>query len=155
MERQILFDDNIEVQRHKQGAEYLALRLQHADKDYPYVASLTRYCVPGRVDTYFFDYVPGHPGFGDCVRFFGESVPSMSEALKLLQQDLNKPPVVELVMTAVTTVQLPYLHQLSQLLWTVAPKSKCYKRLTAAIKSIREARRNSIASDKAPAIVIP
>lgn len=80
MSEAVKYHDNTLVQRRRWGNEYLAVTFREVEAGwFPYSCSLTRYCVPGRIDTYAFDYTPGKPGIGPRIRFFTdthESLPS-------------------------------------------------------------------------------
>lgn len=97
-----LFGDNRRVSTLKWGAEFLSVNFWRREKDSgsDCPITLTRYCVPGRVDTYCFDWSPGSSGYGARVRFFTDTGETLPSALKLLTRDLNRKPIAEMLKLA-------------------------------------------------------
>lgn len=135
----ILFNNNILVQSGKQNgiqeSHFLDVTFRdRSDPDFPEFVSLTRYTVPGRYDTYHFDYTPSpSAGIGNRVRFFTDTSITLQEALRLVQRDLNKKGVVEMLVEAYN--QQPFYSNLlcNQLLWRIARTTKSYKTLQEII----------------------
>lgn len=132
--------DNIMVARRKWGAEFLSIYLcysknyteaQEHRRNLKPVVSITRYCVPGRIATYDFEYVEGGSGHGDRVQYFSESMGgpmTMARALLLLRQDLQKPQVLrlfqEFVKEARSKGAQPELTTLNSLVKSLAPSTR-------------------------------
>ncbi len=141
MTNPILLHDNIRVQRRKWGNEFLAVTFREPEEHLPYTVSLCRYCVPGRIDSYMFDYVPGGCGIGDRIRFFSDTNETLASALKLVQSDLDKEQVVTLLIKTCADGKLRR-HAITlaeQLISSIAPKSKALQAMRKAIKSKRAA----------------
>ena len=143
----IKYHDNIMVHKTKWGAEYLAITFSQTERDWrPYEVSVCRYCVPGRCDTYNFDYVRGGNGFGPRLRYFSEGPLPLPKAIEMLQEDMNKEQVIELVKEACSKKELRYYaHQFTEnLLATIAPKSKALRAARSCVKRIQEIARKEI-----------
>lgn len=104
----VLYSDNTLVGRTAWGAYFLSIHV--TDRG----ASITRYCVPGRIDTYAFDYIPGGSGIGDRITFFTDTMASLHRAAKLVQRDLKKKYVKKLLVEA--KCKLPKTNYLTPLL---------------------------------------
>lgn len=120
------FDDNIMVQRHKWGVEFLAIMFAEVSDDWPCPVTLYRYCLPGRIDTYHFDYVPGGCGHGWRIRYYAEldGGRSLPEVLKLLAIDLDRPQVVKMLREACVGRRYFARQLVENLLAYLAPRSK-------------------------------
>lgn len=92
----ILYSDNTFVGRTKWGSYYLSIHVTERG------ASIGRYCVPGRIDTYHFDWIPGNVGIGSRVALFTDTGASLENALKLVKKDLKKKEV-KLLLTEANT----------------------------------------------------
>lgn len=94
-EDKILYSDNTLVARTKWGAMFLSIFVTD------HGASITRYCVPGRIDTYAFDCIPTkHSGLGDRIAFFTDTNTSLNSAMKRVRKDLKKKEVRQLLKEA-------------------------------------------------------
>lgn len=140
--KEIAFHDNILVQRRRRGNEYLSIAFKEYEDVYlPYEVSITRYCVPGRIDSYCFDYSPSrNSGCGSRVRYFSDAGLSLPEAIKVLHEDLTKRQVIELIVTACSQPKLRYYSKqfTANLLTALAPKSKALKLAIRAIPSLQQ-----------------
>jgi len=107
----VLFSDNIQVGRTKWGMDFFRIWITDAG------ASISRYCVPGRIDTYVFDWIPSHHcGIGDRVAFFADTHISLPRAIKQLKRDLNKKQVKQLLKEAKVKCPRSYLDPLLEAL---------------------------------------
>lgn len=143
----IMFHDNRRVQTRKWGAEFLAITLCIPNDDYrPYTCALTRYCCPGRIDSYCFDWVPPSSGVGDRVRYFTDTGESLLKSVQSVQADLDKPQVVEMLveMCHKPGLQRPAREFAENLLATLAPKSKSLRAIRKNLNAIRDKRRVEI-----------
>jgi hypothetical protein len=102
----ILYSDNTLVGKTKWGAYFLSIFITERG------ASLTRYVVPGRIDTYCFDWVPGGTGIGNRTTFFTDTGISLESALKFVKKDLKKLRVKELLKEAKANCKCSYLDSL-------------------------------------------
>src|SRR5579872_4832074 len=94
-EEKILYFDNILVSRIKRGHIFLSIYV--TDKN----ASITRYCVPGRIDTYAFTWISSnHCGIGDRVAFFTDTNTSLNSSVKQVRKDLKNKYVKQLLKEA-------------------------------------------------------
>jgi hypothetical protein len=109
-EDKVLFNDNILVGRTEWGNYYF--RVWVTDRG----ASLSRYCVPGRIDTYVFDWIPGSTGIGSRVSLFTDTGLSLDRALKQIKRDLKKTQVKELLKAAKIKCPRSYLDSLLEAL---------------------------------------
>lgn len=140
-----IYSDNILVRRGRGSAEFLAVSMGPGDEYRPYEVCLHRYCLPGRCDTYWFDWqLSPTQGVSERIRFFTERFGpgALPKALALLTKDLDKPPVVKLLVWAVRTAAFHYGRQLVEnLLVPLAPKSKscraCKKALAQKLTEMR------------------
>ncbi len=143
----VTHSDNTCVKRGKDGCDYFAVSFHPTEEPYrPYEVAIFRYCVPGRVDTYHFDWMRGYGGklrYGTEIRtaFNGPPIP-LPKALAMLAKDLDKPDVVELLVEAVTPEErMHYSRQLIDfLLLRLAPKSKAYRACKKAYDAMYAAR---------------
>lgn len=137
----IVYKDNVLVQRSRSGAEYLALFVN--DEETPFQVSLTRYCVPGRCDTYSFDYSTGRSGEGTHLKYSSQQgVGTIVKSLKMAAVDLQKPAVIEMLVDAVNKVALYHGRVLiEELVRTIAPRSSCYRKLKATFNKVSDERR--------------
>lgn len=138
--KEIAFHDNVFVQRRRWCNEFFSITFKEYEADYfPYEVSITRYCVPGRIDSYCFDYSPSrNSGCGSRVRYFSDAGLSLPEAIKALHEDLNKRQVIELIVTACSQSKLRYYSKqfTANLLTALAPKSKALRMAVKAIPSL-------------------
>src|SRR5690242_5707323 len=95
----VLFSDNIAVKVTKDQIDYF--RIYITDRD----ASVGRYCVPGRLDIYDFDFIPGQLGIGDRIGYFSDwRGQSLIKAVAMLKRDLKKKQVKKLFEAAFAKV---------------------------------------------------
>lgn len=136
------FSDNILVQRNRWGNEYLAISLRPATKHKDYRVYIYRYCVPGRCDTYSFQWKIGQSLEPANVRYFSDSHLPLSKALSLVESDFNRPRVVEMCVNAFNAerIVLHYRHDFLKLLGVIAPKSKAYRAVKKLCKKTMEER---------------
>lgn len=137
------YEDNILVGRRKYGADFLALYLGTGTDLLPHQIVLCRYTVPGRTDVYSFDWVPGRTGVGDRVGYFSDHASTLRESLRLLERDLDKPQVVEMLVEACgkTEVWPIYRTFVEHFLPIVAPRSKSLRACKKALQEARQKRR--------------
>lgn len=142
------FHDNTQVGRLKYGYSYFAITLQEPKDEYsPYTAAVYRYCVPGRIDSYRFDWVISKSaGLISRMRFCSEGGLSLPAALKMLHADLEKPRVVEMVKRAASDLRLVCESKvlLEFLLDAIAPRSKALRhgrKAYAAMIALRKMRK--------------
>lgn len=127
MERGYSTSDNVRVFAGGTYNDYFLLYFQEPSERRPEVVSVSRYSVPGRCEVYDFDYAPSsQSGIGDRIRFFSDTGTTMPEALKMLNRDLNKKQVVEMVLDLCRQqAHRGFARNLSKnLLARIAPKSK-------------------------------
>lgn len=91
---EVLYSDNTLLTYIRGGAYFFSIYVTDT------YASFTRYCVPGRIDTYAFDYLPGYTGVGSRVAFFTDTGVSLSSAVKLVRKDLKRKAVKQLLKEA-------------------------------------------------------
>lgn len=127
----LIFTDNIAVKRCKFGREYLSATIQHPTDDSRFSYSLCRYCVPGRVDIYWF----GFDEKSNQIKFHSES-DTLPAALKLLESDLNKPQVVRMLVNLCGIYEARGLAE--HLIGAVAPKNKSIRAMRSQIKKIQK-----------------
>lgn len=127
----LVFHDNRHLKRIKGGNEYFAVHIKEYEQNNPLTVALTRYCVPGRLNTYRFEWVPKEEFSGDRVRYCSESHTTLPKALELVTKDLDRIRVVELLKIAAQEEHPG--KDLFHLLSTIAPKSKS----TGAVKRLR------------------
>lgn len=136
------FNDNVRVNRTRWGHEYLSIRFKEMTEESPWEVMLQRYCVPGRCDTYCFDYSPGGSGVGDRVRYFAEGM-NLPQGVKLLTEDLERPLVVKMLSDICLRPKLRYFSRrlVEQMLPAIGPKSKalrsCRKTYEAMLESLK------------------
>lgn len=142
--------DNILVKRGKSSTEYFAISMSPIEEPYaPYEVSIRRYSVPGRCDTYYFDWE--HDQSGPCrLRYFSDGQVPLAKTLALLAADLDKPQVVKLLVEAVQPEKhMHYSRQLVyDLLECLAPKSKSYRACKKAYDQMFEARKTRFAAQR-------
>jgi len=140
------FSDNTTVSRSKWGAEYFAVLFRERDKESltPYEVAIYRYCVPGRCDTYHFDWTDFGSGYGPRVTYYAEDNKSITKALAVLSKDLTKPRVIELLSEAVGKIEHFYYSRIlmDRLLSSVAPKNPG---LRPVIRSFEKAKKDRAA----------
>lgn len=126
MSDRVLYHDNTRISRLKWGSEYLAITFQTPDTKWsPQSVTLYRYCVPGRCDTYWFDWVAPETGIGNRLRYFSEANTAITRSLAMVAKDLDQPQVVELVKRACNAGFQQHARQFTEhLLASVAPRSK-------------------------------
>lgn len=125
----IKHSDNVCVKGGRDSREYLSVVFRETDLPYvPYRVSLTRYCVPGRCDTYRFDFAHQESGPPN-VRYFSDGWTPLPKAIKLLHEDLDKPQVVDLLVLACGKRDFRAESRvlIEDLLAVLAPKSKAYR----------------------------
>lgn len=140
------FSDNVFVLRNKwNGNEYLSLYIEFnndwntMESNYEYQPiSLTRYCVPGRIDTYSFCYWQRRCGYGNRITYFSEGSTPLNRITPMLIRDLNRPRVVGLVREACRKLKLWQLNMLSAFLYEIAGSTKSYKVVNSVRESIQQ-----------------
>lgn len=106
-----LFSDNTLVKQTPDSCEYLSIHVTENN------AFINRYVVPGRTDTYTFKWNPSHEcGVGDTVSLFTDHHLSLSEAVKMVRQDLKRPRVKAMLQDANTKLRRSYLFNLLEAL---------------------------------------
>jgi len=143
--RELVLHDNRRVKTTKWGDEFLSVSFNEPDDWHIWMVSLTRYCVPGRIASYDFDYTPGKSGFGPRVRYFTDTGDTLVQSLKAVQADLDKPHIIKMLVEAcVKTARkdgLRYSRTLAEnLIASIAPKSKALRALRKVIEQIRAER---------------
>jgi hypothetical protein len=133
------FDDNILVGKTNgkyPSRDFLQIVFREPDDIFPSSVSLSRYTVPGRIDSYNFDYVEGGSGMASRLRYSSESDLPLTKALSMLAKDLDKKQVVELIVDACSREgHFQYARILNDcILRSIAPKSKSYRALDKVIK---------------------
>jgi len=106
----VLYSDNTLVGRTKWGNYFLSIFISEGG------ASINRYCVPGRIDTYTFDWIPGSTGIGSRVALFTDTHISLNQALRQVKRDLKKKQVKELLKEAKIKCSRSYLDPLLEAL---------------------------------------
>lgn len=108
----ILFNDNIAVYQTKDQMHFFHVFITDEG------ASIGRYCVPGRLDIYSFDFLRGSCGIGARIAYFTDlrSNPSLSRAVKQAKRDLKKKQVKELLKAAKLKCPRSYLDPLLEFL---------------------------------------
>ncbi len=107
----VLFNDNIAVYTTKDRMDFF--RVFITDRG----ASIGRYCVPGRLDIYSFDYIHATCGLGARVAYFSDNRgQSLIKAVKQLTRDLKKKQVKELLAAAKLKCPRSYLDPLLEAL---------------------------------------
>jgi hypothetical protein len=123
------YSDNVRVASNSGGSEYLAVsfRERTKDDDIPYEVAIYRYCVPGRCDTYHFDWTD-RPGEAWRLRYFSDGHLELDKAINMAKKDLDKPQVVELFKRALEPEKhMHFSRILQRILQLIAPKSKTLK----------------------------
>ena len=134
----IHYCDNIHLRNTKYGADYFEVTLRKPDELLPYCASIYRYCVPGRIGTYQFDLVPGRSGVMERVAFCSEGRVPLDKALAMLQVDLDRPQVVDLLCETVGKRDARDLRE--SLIAILAPKSKALKAMRRVADKLQKDR---------------
>lgn len=133
-------NDNVLVYSTKDRQDFFQICLYNdATAEQPQVVSLTRYCVPGRLDLYNFDYAPSRTaGIGSRVRYFTDTGLSMPNALKMLRNDLNKKAVVKLLVDICSAPRRPRhaFRLIEYLLNSVGRGTKAHKAISKLIVDI-------------------
>jgi len=107
----ILFNDNIAVYTTKDRMDFF--RIFITDRG----ASIGRYCVPGRLDIYTFDFIHATCGLGARIAYFSDlRDQSLIKAVKQLSRDLKKKQVKELLAAAKLKCPRSYLDPLLEAL---------------------------------------
>lgn len=140
------YHDNVLVRSRPNSGEFLDVGLNAATEDGDAPVRLCRYVVPGRTDVYTFDWVPGHTGVGERVRYFSDHGLPLAAALAMLVRDLNKKAVVEMLVQACRNPQTYLAARLlvHELLPVLAPKSVSLRECNACIAEIRAEHRKRI-----------
>lgn len=103
----VLFNDNIAVKTTKDQMDFFRVFITD------HSASVGRYCVPGRLDVYSFDYIPGSCGIGERVAYFSDEYDqTLIKGVSLLKRDLKKKRVKELIAQALAKVPRSYFNML-------------------------------------------
>ena len=127
----LIFKDNIRVKKCQHGGEYLSVTIQRSSDESRFSYALCRYCVPGRVDIYWFDFDEKT----NQIQFHSES-DTIPAALKLLTSDLNKPQVIKMLVNLCGIYEARGLVE--QLIGAVAPANKSIRAMRRQIKKIQK-----------------
>lgn len=107
----VLFNDNIAVYTSKDRMDFFRIFITDAG------ASIGRYCVPGRLDIYDFDFIHATCGLGARVAYFSDlRGQSLIKAVNQLKRDLKKKQVKELFAAAKLKCPRSYLDPLMEAL---------------------------------------
>jgi hypothetical protein len=106
----VLFSDNILVYGTKDQCDYFMVFITDCG------ASIGRYCVPGRLDIYNFDWIHATLGLGNRVAYFTDTNKPLSKAIKQLTRDLKKKQVKQLLKEAKAKCPRSYLDPLLEAL---------------------------------------
>jgi hypothetical protein len=139
--KEAVLHDNRRVQTTKYGGEFLAVTFAEPDNDWtPWSVALYRYCVPGRIDRYMFDYAHGRSGVGPRIRYFTDSGMTLVKSLAQVQIDLDRPQVIKMLVEACSKWKLRgWARDLTErLIADIAPKSKCLRALRRAMQAAKE-----------------
>lgn len=129
------FSDNTTVGRYNDHTEYLSVNFKEMEDLFPYEVSLDRYSVPGRYDIYDFNFIPSpRSGIGSRIGFFTDTGLSLPDALKLLHKDLNKKPVIEMLVEACSSHKYWGKQFCYNLLGAIAPDTKTYEAIEKLYK---------------------
>ena len=139
------YDDNVLVARKRYcdsgqfwySCEYFRVVFREYDKNWPeanYKVSIRRYCVPGRIDSYFFCQ-----SIDGGIVYKSEGGLSLDKSLKMLQADLDRKQVVKML-TEFCDIprRLHYIQTFEQLLKSLAPKSKSTKAISKMLEKYFE-----------------
>ena len=130
--RTTVFSDNRFVRRAKYGGWYFAVyAFDDCEADEAELV-ISRYCVPGRVDAYRFDFVDHCNNHGASIRYHSEANTPLAEAVKSAQSDLDKPAVAKMLVGLCGKRKARRL--LALLISEVAPKSKSAKAMRRELK---------------------
>lgn len=153
MKERFHFSDNTMVSRGKWGAEYFAVIFTERDRESPapYEVAIYRYCVPGRCDTYHFDWTELGMGYGTRVTYYAEDSKPITKALQLLEKDLSQPRVVELLSEAVGKVEHFYFARIlmERLLASVAPRHPGLRAVSRSFEKAKKERSEMIERKRA------
>lgn len=135
------FADNVFVKRNKWGGnEFFSIWIKF-DRDewdmketYEPI-SISRYCVPGRIDTYNFSWWDRPSGYGDRVTYYSEGHTPLPQVMKMLQRDLDRPFVIGLMKEAARKINLYQLNHFIRFLEQLAPSSKSVRSLNTIQKT--------------------
>ncbi len=149
MDKKFHFHDNRRVKTTKFGGEFLGIRCSEVDEFNYSRASISRYCVPGRCDTYNFCWQDQDCG---TVTYYteGGSLP-LTQALDMLAVDIDLEPVRKMLIEAISE-NLPYGYSrdlVERLLPMIAPKSKALRDCKKALAKVKARREKAVAEKKA------
>lgn len=148
MKERFHWSDNTMVRQGRDCREFLVVGLCEPTEGIPYTAYLSRYCVPGRCDTYHFD-ISEERG----IRYSAERLEPLPKMLAMLHADLEKKQVVALLKQAVgesAGQRFFYARSfVTQLLANLAPKSAAYRACRRAFAKLEKERKNAIESNRA------
>lgn len=144
------FSDNIFVKRNRWGGnEYLSLYIKYErdedeTKELYQPIHLTRYCVPGRCDTYNFTWWDRPQGWGDCLTYFSEGHTPLPQIMKIVQKDLDRPLVIEFLKEAANKLQPYAANHLGMFLRQLAPASKSVRAVERIAKNKMDENRQRV-----------
>lgn len=149
------FSDNTLVQRHRWGNEYLAISLRLTTEHKDYRVYIYRYCVPGRCDTYSFQWKIGQSLEPANLRYFSDEWLPLSKALLLVEADFNRSRVVEMCVNAFSAERIVchYRHDFLKLFGVIAPKSKTYRAVKKLCEKTMKERAVRIAGEKGKELI--
>ena len=140
--KNVRISDNVWIQARRDGAEFLEISCRPVEAEYrSYEVSLSRYCVPGRCDIYSFRV--GYGGKTPKLEYSSsEWTPlPLAKAIKLVEEDLNKPQVVAMFVEAFSVEKqcLRYDWSMIALLSIIGPETKTYRAVIHAANKVRTA----------------
>lgn len=147
MREHVTVYDNTRVKAGRGYNEYLGLSCAPKDETRTFETYIYRYCVPGRCDSYAFRLN------GRVLEFSSDGWVPLDHAIRWVQDDLNKPEVVEMFVNAFSAMR-PFLYfnrDIMSLLGLIGPKSKTYramKRLQKKMIAENRARIEAKANEK-------
>ena len=142
MANEPIFHDNRRIASPKGSrGEFLQVTLADASKDgcWQYEVSLSRYCVPGRIDTYRFHYSP----FSDSpnLAYLSEANTPLAEAVDQVRKDIELPQVRKMLIDMCGIRKTSSLCE--NVIASLAPKSKTLKAMRRKIKAVKLANRKA------------
>lgn len=119
------YTDNVRVASFYDRTDYFAVNFWELSDDCQITVSIRRYSVPGRIDTYNFEFAPQNSGWGSRIRFSSEANESILDATKMARRDLNKKAVVEMIEKAAVQGRA---HSLNRLIEIVGRGTKAHEK---------------------------
>lgn len=140
------YTNNTAVRKGRNSVEFLAISLRPLDDRRDFNVYLYRYYIPGRCDTYSFQWKIPESG-PSHIRYFSDGWTPLAKALKLVEEDFNRPNVVEMCVEAFRAERIvcAYQHDFLALLAVIAPKSKTYRAVKKLCEKTMDERQAKIA----------